>query len=79
MKTLDSYAEYDHDASEIRVRQDIAADPKRLSYYLRHEMVHAALGIAGLTWLEKFEEEAVVRCLDGIFHPAWDAVRAKLP
>lgn len=79
VKSLDNYAEYRHDESEILVREDIATDPEKLRFYLRHEIAHAAFGVPGVAWMEKFEEEAVVRCLDGIFHPAWEALLTQLP
>ena len=39
---------------------------------VRHEMLHAALALAGLDHLERFEEEAIVKCMDCIFFPAWE-------
>jgi len=41
---------------------------------LRHEMVHAALDFGGVAYCERMEIEAVTRCLDHIFFPAWDAL-----
>jgi len=41
-------------------------------------MLHAALDVSGLTYIKTFEEEAIVRCIDNIFHPAWDATRKLL-
>ena len=41
---------------------------------LRHEMVHAALDFGGVSYNERMEVEAVVRCLDHLFFPAWDAI-----
>jgi hypothetical protein len=45
---------------------------------LRHEMVHAALDIGGISHIKNYEEEAIVRCLDTIFHGAWEQVRKSL-
>ena len=39
---------------------------------VRHEMIHAALALSGLDHLEGFEEEAIVKCMDTIFFPAWE-------
>ena len=39
---------------------------------VRHEMIHAALAMSGLDHLEGFEEEAIVKCMDSIFFPAWE-------
>lgn len=44
---------------------------------LRHEMQHAALRLSGVAWSEHFEEEAVIRCLDAIFWPAWDRLQKR--
>jgi hypothetical protein len=45
---------------------------------LRHEILHASLDIAGISHLTVYQEEAIVRCIDNIFHPAWDKVRKQL-
>jgi hypothetical protein len=39
---------------------------------LRHEMKHASLSIGGVAYNEGMEEEAIVRCLDNLFWPAWE-------
>ena len=46
---------------------------------LRHEMRHAALEIGGVAYNERMEVEAVVRCLDYLFDPAWDALQPMRP
>jgi hypothetical protein len=38
-------------------------------------MGHAALDMGGISHLKNYEEEAIIRCFDTIFHPAWDRVR----
>lgn len=43
---------------------------------LRHEMIHAAFAVAGISHLRRFEEEAVVRCLDNILFPALPQLRS---
>lgn len=65
-----SYGDYSSDRKEIRLAR--GEDGKVAT--LRHEMVHAALDIGGVGWCKKFEEEAIVRCLDEIFWPAWDGL-----
>lgn len=42
---------------------------------LRHEMIHASFAIAGISHAEKYDEEPIVRCLENIFFPAWEAVK----
>ena len=39
---------------------------------LRHERVHAAVEIGGVAFIDDFPEEAVVRCMEYLFFPAWD-------
>lgn len=40
---------------------------------VRHELLHAALAMGGLNHILKEEqEEAVVRCVENLFFPAWD-------
>lgn len=44
---------------------------------LRHEMMHSCFEISGMSYLTDcatMPEEAVIRCLDGLFWPAWDNV-----
>lgn len=75
---MESWGEYHSDKAEIRLAVRCLGNHAALRETLRHEMVHAALDIAGLTYLKNFEEEAIVRCLDQIFHPAWDIVNKQL-
>lgn len=41
---------------------------------LRHEMMHAALHVGGVSHCENYNEEAVVRCLENLFFPAWQSL-----
>lgn len=66
----DASGDYRHGRGEIRLRLGEAGWVETL----RHEMVHAAFAIGGICWCERFEEEAIVRCLDELFFPAWDAL-----
>jgi hypothetical protein len=75
---LESWGEYRGDDAEIVLAAKTITKQSSLRETLRHEMLHAALDIAGLSYLERFEEEAVVRCIDNIFHPAWEKVRKQL-
>lgn len=45
---------------------------------LRHEIMHAALHVSGVSFLERYDEEALVRAMDHIFFPAWEQIRIKL-
>ncbi len=45
---------------------------------LRHEILHAALHVSGVSFLERYDEEALVRAMDHIFFPSWELIRQKL-
>lgn len=44
---------------------------------LRHELMEASLCISGVGFCETFEQEAVVRCMDEVFFPAWDRLNKR--
>ena len=64
------YGLYSHRRKLITI--DKSLKDKELINTIRHEMLHAALGISGLAFCESYEEEAIVRCMDEIFFPAWE-------
>lgn len=45
---------------------------------LRHEVLHAALHISGVSFLERYEEETLVRAIETIFFPAWSKLHDQL-
>lgn len=47
-------------------------DPGVCMTTLRHEMIHAALEIAGISHMRRYDEEPVVRAIENLFFPAWD-------
>jgi len=52
---------------------------KRLKETLRHEMLHAALDISGISFSSgPFPDETVVRALELLFFPPWDKMQAIL-
>jgi hypothetical protein len=75
---LEAWGEYHGDDAEIVLSSRTLAKQSTLRETLRHEMLHAALDICGLSHLERYEEEAIVRCIENVFHPAWDNARKKL-
>ena len=75
---LESWGEYHSDKREIILASRTLEKASTLRETLRHEMMHAALDICGLSHLVRYEEEAIVRCIDTVFHPAWDKVRKQL-
>ena len=45
---------------------------------LRHEVMEAALLISGVGFSERYEQEAVVRCMEEIFFPAWEVILKRI-
>lgn len=64
------YGYYSDERRVIVIEKTLS--PKVAKTTVRHEMLHAALALSGLDHLERFEEEAIVKCMDSIFFPAWD-------
>jgi len=75
---LESWGEYRADDEEIVLAARTLERKSTLRETLRHEILHASLDIAGLSHLTVYQEEAIVRCIDNIFHPAWDKVQKQL-
>ena len=61
---------YLHDKKTIEINKNLKG--KTLLNTIRHEMMEASLLISGVGWLENYYEEAVVRCMEEIFFPAWE-------
>lgn len=77
VKGMEDWGQYLHDDNVIRISAKCVDIPGALRSTLRHELTHAALNIGGVAFMEKFDEEAVVRCLEQVFFPAWDKIEAK--
>ena len=73
-----SFGEYRHDERKIVIAPATLRKRQDLVSTLRHEILHAALQISGVGFSEKYDEESIVRCFDGIFWPAWERMRKKL-
>ena len=77
-KELDGWGEYHHDLAKITLcSRCLDSDADTIST-LRHEMLHAALAVSGMSFSEVYSEESIVRCLDEIFFPSWIRVEKKL-
>jgi len=70
------FGEMKFDRREIRIAPDLDDDDFLTT--LRHEMLHAALTVAGHSYAEKYDEEPIVRALENIFFPAWDKLTEEL-
>ena len=75
VEELDSWGEYRSDERQIAFSHKAVSTIALFIETLRHEMGHAALDMGGISHLKNYEEEAIIRCFDTIFHPAWDRVR----
>lgn len=75
---LDDFGQYHADDRKILLGHKATLSKAVLIETIRHEMVHAALDIGGVSYIKVYEEEAIVRCLDTLFHPAWEKVRQTL-
>ena len=72
----DTFGEYFHDDKLIQINAGLT--DKDALETLRHEMMEAALLISGVGYSERYEQEAVVRCMEEIFFPAWDAALKRI-
>ena len=75
---LEEWGSYHHDLGEIWLATRALDKASTLRETLRHEIMHAALNISGVAFMEGFQEEAVVRCFEDIFFPAWHKLLPKL-
>lgn len=66
---------YLHDKKTIEINKNLKG--KTLLNTIRHEMMEASLLISGVGWLENYDQEAVVRCMEEIFFPAWESFLKK--
>jgi Zn-dependent peptidase ImmA (M78 family) len=66
------------DERKITLNTTCLAKASIMRETLRHEMLHAALHVSGVSFLERYEEETVVRAIENIYFPAWDGIKAKL-
>lgn len=66
----DLYGYYSHDQKLITIHKDLG--DKDCLETLRHELMEASLCISGVGFCETFEQEAVVRCMEEVFFPAYD-------
>lgn len=67
---------YSHDRKTIFLSESL--NGKDLLLTLRHELMEASLCISGVGWCETYEQEAVVRCMDEVFFPAYERLLKRL-
>ena len=66
-KLEDAWGSYIGDDAEIVLSSRALEKQSTLRETLRHEMLHAALDICGISYLERYEEEATIRCVENVF------------
>jgi len=77
---LEAWGEYHADDRKIVIASRTLDKQSTLRETLRHEMLHAALDICGLSYIKGFDryEECYVRALENVFFPAWEKVHQQL-
>jgi len=73
-KLEDEYGQYEHDNRVIWISNAIK-DERVIIETLRHEILEASLLISGVGWMEKYDQESVVRCVDEIFWVSWKSLK----
>lgn len=78
--TLDNgdYGRMYFDERKIVISTACLSKSSILRETLRHEVLHASLHISGVSFLERYEEETIVRAMETIFFPAWDSIHKQL-
>ena len=69
------HGQFEFDDKKITIRN---ADDQTMVETLRHEMLHAAFAVSGISYSKFYDEEVITRCIDNQFFPAWDKITAKL-
>ena len=72
----DTFGEYFHDDKLIQINTGLS--DKDALETLRHEMMVASLLLSGVGYSERYEQEAVVRCMEEIFFPAWETIKKRI-
>ena len=72
----DCYGFYSHERKIIFIHNNLSNRDTLTT--LRHELMEASLCISGVGFCETFEQEAVVRCMDEVFFPAYERLLKRL-
>ena len=78
VKRMESWGEMHFEEREIHISEKALSSEKLLLDTLMHEMLHASLSVSGISWCDKYEEEAIVRSIENIFFPAFDSIKTKI-
>ena len=75
----DTYGQFTFDDRLIEIDRDhLRDDPDEALMTLRHELMEAALLLSGVGFMERYDQEPVVRALEQVFFPAWEKLLAKV-
>lgn len=75
---MEDWGHLSFDARTITISKRAASKLQTLRDTLRHEMLHAALHLSGVSFSERYDEESTVRAIENIFFPAWEKTRKHL-
>jgi hypothetical protein len=78
IEPMDEWGKCSWDKRAITLSPAALASRAILRTTLFHELTHAALMVSGQAWAEKFDEEPIVRALEHLLFPAWEAIEPKL-
>lgn len=78
VKDIENFGEMAFDDRKIYIAKRCLKSDKLFKETLRHEMIHTALHVGSVAYLDQYDEEAVVRCLENIFFPAWEEIKNQL-
>lgn len=69
----ETYGQFTPDDRLIEIdRTHLAEDPDAAWLTFRHELMEATLFLSGVAYLDRYEQEPVVRALEQIFFPVWE-------
>lgn len=75
----DTYGQFTFDDRLIEIDRDhLRDDPAEALNTLRHELMEAALLLSGVGFMERYDQEPVVRAMEQVFFPAWEKLLAKV-
>jgi hypothetical protein len=65
----DLFGQYLHDDRTIEINSSLSFSEQIDT--IRHEMIEAALLITGVGFMERYDQEPIVRCIDEVWFPDW--------
>lgn len=78
IKKMESWGEMHFDDKEIHISKNAILKEDIFLDTLRHEMLHASLSVAGISWSDKYDEESIVRAIENIFFPAFNLIKTQI-